>query len=126
MLPGYVFVSCGGTVAEYYRLVAIPNAIRLLPGKGEYTPVPENQMAWILALSNGGKPWGISTAVNLPADKVSSANADGPLKVVAGPLIGRERMILNWDRRRRRAKIRVDVLNRTRLIDVGLMEQTQT
>lgn len=125
MLPGYVFVSCGGTVTEYYRLAAIPDAIRLLPGKGEYTPVPEDQMAWILALSNGGKPWGISTAVNLQTDKVSPANADGSLKVLSGPLSGRERMILNWDRRRHRAKIRVDVLNRTRLIDVGLMEETE-
>lgn len=115
MLPGYVFAACAGSVADYYRLAAIPEAIRLLPGRGVYTPVPERQMAWILELSNQGKPWGVSTATN----------ADGPLKVLSGPLIGRERMILNWDRRRRRAKLRVDVLNRTRLIDVGLMDATE-
>ena len=112
MLPGYVFVLCSGTIPEYYRLAAIPNAIRLLPGKGVYTPVPDSQMAWILELACGGKPWGISAA----------ACAGGRLRVVSGPLTGHESQIQSWDRRRRRAKILIRVLDQRRLIDVGLTD----
>ena len=115
MLPGYVFVSCGGTVADYYRLSAIPDAVRILPGKGVYTPVPDDQMAWILELGNSGSPWSISTATD----------QDGRIKVLSGPLTGRESMIRSWDKRRRRAKILIKVLDQRRWIDVGLVEASK-
>lgn len=112
MLPGYVFVSCGGSIADYYRLSGIPDAVRLLPGKGVYTPVPDSQMAWILELANGGQPWAVSTA----------AVCDGRIQVLSGPLVGREYLIQSWDKRRRRAKILVRVLDQRRWIDVGLTD----
>lgn len=112
MLPGYVFVLCGGTIAEYYRLSAIREAVRILPGKGVYTPVPDSQMAWILELANGGRPWAVSTA----------SIRDGRIHVLSGPLVGREDLVVNWDRRRRRAKILVRVLDQRRMIDVGMVD----
>lgn len=113
MLPGYVFVHCRGTVPDYYRLSAIQDTIRILPGGGRYDPVPDEQMQWILTLANGGEPWGISEAVL----------GDGwTIRVLSGPLIGRESEIVSWDRRRRRAKICIRVLEQQRMIDVGLKE----
>lgn len=112
MLPGYVFVRCLGTVEHYYRLSSIPETIRILPGNGSYRPVPEDQMRWILELANAGEPWGISTA----------SNREGRLKILTGPLVGREHLVLNWDKRRRRAKILIRVLDERRMIDVGLTE----
>lgn len=112
MLPGYVFVCGGGTVSEYYRLSAIPETICILPGKGVYTPVPDDQMAWVLELANGGTPWVISTAVD----------RGGHIEILSGPLVGREDLVIRWDKRRRRAKILIQVLDQRRLIDVGLVE----
>ena len=114
MLPGYVFVRCLGTVEHYYRLSGIPDTIRILPGNGTYRPVPEDQMRWIIELSNGGEPWGVSTGIN----------SDGRFKVLSGPLVGREHLVLNWDKRRRRAKILIRVLDEKRRIDVGLIESS--
>lgn len=112
MLPGYVFVQLELTAKDYYRLSGVPDMVRILPGGGRYDPVPEEQMRWVLTLANGGKPWGISEA----------RDENGAIRVLSGPLTGRENDILRWDRRRRRAKIRVQVLNETRMIDVGLRE----
>ena len=115
MLPGYVFLLSDGSAADYYRMSAIPGAIRLLPGGGECSPVPKEQMDWIMELSNSGRPWTISTA----------AMIEGKLKVLQGPLIGREHMIQSWDRRRRRARIEIRVLDERRVIEVGLAEDTK-
>lgn len=112
MLPGYVFVRCSGTIPEYYRLSSIPEAIRILPGKGVITPVPDSQMAWILELANDGQPWAVSVA----------AERSGRIEVLSGPLVGREHLIQSWDKRRRRAKILVRVLDQRRWIDVGLTD----
>ena len=73
MLPGYVFVRCLGTVEHYYRLSGIPDIIRILPGNGAYRPVPEDQMRWVMELSNGGEPWGVSTGTD----------SDGRLKILS-------------------------------------------
>lgn len=112
MLPGYVFVLFNGTVADYYKLTAIPDAIRILPGKGVYSPVPSSQMTWILKLAGSGQAWGVSTAIR----------TDGKIRVLSGPLSGRESLIRRWDRRRRRAKICVKILDHPRLIEVGLVD----
>lgn len=110
MLSGYVFVLSAGTISDYYRLSAIPETISILPGKGVYTPVPDDQMAWILELANGGAPWAISTATDRA----------GHIEILSGPLTGREDLVVRWDKRRRRAKILIQVLDQRRLIDVGL------
>lgn len=110
MLPGYVFVQLELTAKDYYRLGGVPDVVRILPGGGQYDPVPEEQMRWVLTLANGGEPWGISEA----------KNENGAIRVLSGPLTGREAEIISWDKRRRRAKIRVRVLDETRVIDVGL------
>ena len=116
MLAGYVFVQCSGSIADYYKLSAIPGAIRILPGKGAYHPVPERQMAWMLELAHGGRAWEISRA----------ESRDGKICVTSGPLLGREHEIRSWDRRRRRAKIAIRILEETRIIDVGLTDETGT
>ena len=112
MITGYVFVQCSGSIADYYRLSAIPGAIRILPGKGVYHPVPDRQMAWMLELAHSGRAWEISTA----------ETRDGQLRIISGPLLGREHEILSRDRRRRRARIGIRILDETREIEVGLME----
>ena len=47
---------------------------------------------------------------------------DGHPRILSGPLAGHEDRLLRWDRRRRRARIAVDVLDRRREIEVGLEE----
>lgn len=112
MIPGYVFVHVTLSLWNYYRMAQIPCALRILPGNGEFQPVPEKQMKWILGMTAGGGAWGVSTA----------AEIGGRIVVRSGPLVGRERAIRKWDKRRRRCTIRIDVLDEKRQIDVGLIE----
>lgn len=63
-------------------------------------------------MDQSGRPWGISTAVEI----------DGKIVARSGPLVGREKMIRRWDKRRRRCTIRIDVLDERKQIDVGLVE----
>lgn len=111
MIPGYVFVQMTLSLWSYYRVTQIPCALRILPGNGEYHPVPERQMEWILEMTQGGAAWGISTAEE-QGDKII---------VRTGPLIGREKNILKWDKRRRRCTMRISVLEEKRKIEVGLI-----
>lgn len=112
MLPGYVFIQSRMDAADYYRVSGVPDAVRLLPGGGRVEPVPEAQMRWLLALGGDGEPWGVSFAVM----------EGGHPRILSGPLVGHEDRLLRWDRRRRRARIAVDVLDRRREIEVGLEE----
>ena len=112
MLPGYVFIRSHMDAADYYRVSGVPDAVRLLPGGGRVEPVPEAQMRWLLTLGRDGEPWGVSFAVM----------EDGHPRILSGPLAGHEDRLLRWDRRRRRARIAVDVLDRRREIEVGLEE----
>ena len=112
MIPGYVFACVTLSLWNYYRMTQIPYTLRILPGNGEFQPVPEKQMRWILDIDQSGRPWGISTASEI----------DGKIVVRSGPLAGRERIIWKWDKRRRRCTIRIDVLDERKHIDVGLIE----
>lgn len=112
MIPGYVFAQMTLSIWNYYRVTQIPCALRILPGNGEFHPVPEKQMRWILEMTQDGAAWGISTA----------AEIGGRIVVRTGPLLGREKNILKWDKRRRRCTIRIGVLDERRKIDVGLIE----
>lgn len=112
MLPGYVFIKSRMDVADYYRVSGVPEAVRILPGNGRVEPVPDAQMRWLLTLGGDGEPWGVSSAVV----------ENGRPRILSGPLVGYEDRILRWDRRRRRARIAVDVLDRRREIEVGLEE----
>ena len=51
-MPGYVFVAFSGSTREYYQLLRLPGAVRLLPGRGALESVPEEQMARVLAMKN--------------------------------------------------------------------------
>ena len=112
MIPGYVFVYVTLSLWNYYRMAQIPCLLRILPGNGEFQSVPEKQMRWIIDMDQSGRPWGISTA----------AEIDGKIVARSGPLVGREKMIRRWDKRRRRCTIRIDVLDERKQIDVGLVE----
>lgn len=117
MISGYVFIHADIDTA-YYRLNGIPGTIRILPGNGSPEAVPEHQMKWIIWLANGGKPWGISTARKDP---------NGRTHILSGPMLGMEYKLEKWDRRRRRARIRIDVLDTSKIIELGLTEaETET
>lgn len=112
MIPGYVFARMALSIWNYYRVAQIPCVLRILPGNGEFHSVPEKQMRWILEMTQGGAAWDVSTA----------AEIEGKIIVRSGPLVGRERIIRKWDKRRRRCTIRIDVPDEKRQIDVGLIE----
>ncbi|MBY0220521.1 antiterminator LoaP [Paenibacillus illinoisensis] len=116
VFPGYVFLKTSMDVNVYYKLLEIPKIIRMLnryeeSGTGfEFYSIPENEMELILRLVGKDQIINYSTC--------SFVNSH--LKVLKGPLMGLEDLIDKVEIRKRRVKIKMDLLGENRHIDLGI------
>jgi len=111
VFPGYVFVRTNMTADRYYTMQAIPHAIRFLKeDHGAPAPIPEEQMAVVLILANGGREFGISHGARIGG---TTCIRDGPLKRLAS-------RIVRVDAHRGRATVAIPLLNETKEIDLGI------
>lgn len=109
LLPGYVLIKADMSKELYYELKTVPNLIRVLKDDSEPVEVLEQEIAVILALTDNGDVIDFSSVY-----KVGNA-----IKVIDGPLKGLEGIIESYDHRKKRIKIRLDFMDRTRRIDLG-------
>ncbi|MFC7440319.1 antiterminator LoaP [Laceyella putida] len=132
LFPGYVFIQAKMTTSLYYKLTDMKNIIRLLnhgylyqakvrqqtPPKSEkldldkyyFCDIPQQQMDPILKLIDKNEIIGYSQ-ICLKGSKVI---------VNSGPLKNMEGIIKKVDKRKKRAKITMEFLGKTTLIDVGV------
>lgn len=108
--PGYVFLAADLTAETYYKVSEIPYVIRFLKSDDRPQPVPENQMALVLALDNGGQPFGLSNA----------RIVGGRYRIISGPLVRLAACVKRIDARRGRATIEIPLLGEARQIDLGI------
>lgn len=108
MFPGYVFLNFVLNDSTYYRIKQIPNIIRFL-GTTRPTPVPIEQMQPILRMCSLGELIDIS--------KVSIGKT---VEIIEGPLQGYVGNIISIDKRKKRAKVRFQILDETKEIDLGI------
>lgn len=112
LFAGYLFLALHGetTASLYYTLRAIPGVIRWI-GHGDgvaYASIPPGEMATVLLLGNGGKPFGPSYGYK----------AGGSTRITSGPLLGLEHLIQAVYPHRRRALLAVPLLGGTKRIEV--------
>jgi len=111
LFKGYVFVNCNMAVEEYYMLNNITGVISILKGAASSpTPVPEEEMCFVLRLTKDDDLVGITDIV-LVGDKV---------KVASGVLEGYEGQIIKVDKRHFRAKVKFSLMGQEKVIELGI------
>ena len=119
LLPGYVLIKTEMDVSFYYRLKTMPGLIRILRDEKDPLPIPEHEIAVILALTNQGDVIEFSE-VYREGDRIKVSN---------GPMKGLEGIIESYDHRKKRLKIRLELLGQIKKVDLGaelvVKEQTQ-
>lgn len=122
LFPGYIFIRTGQIHDLYYNIKETPHILYMVNGgihkydqaANFFTPIPKEQMDWLIQLCGTNGTMGYSDIIV----------GGEQLKVTSGPLLGKEEMIRKIDKRKRRAKIEVQLLDEVKLIDVGINVST--
>lgn len=109
LLPGYVLIKTEMDVSFYYQLKQMPGLLRILKDETEPMYIPEHEIAVILALTNQGD-----------VIEFSELYKEGDqIKVCKGPMEGLEGIIESYDHRKKRLKIRLELLGQVKKVDLG-------
>lgn len=108
LFPSYVFLHIELTDQIYHKIKQVPYVIRLL-GSGRPTPVPLQQMQPILRLCQ------LDELID-----VSKVSIGKTVEVLEGPLQGYVGNIVSIDKRKKRARIRFQIFDETKEIDLGI------
>lgn len=114
LFPGYIFLELQEFSVELYQAFkGISGFFRFLPENQKIQPLDQQAKEIITQLIHYGNPLGISKV---------TFREDGKIKVISGPLEGLEGKIVKVDKRKRRARIRLDMYETAHLIDLGFEE----
>lgn len=110
LFPGYVLAN--GKIDEeiYYRLKNIPNVFKLLRSGNDIAAIDSREMDILSRLMSNSEEIGFSNVLMM----------NEKVRVVDGPLFSLEGIILSIDRRKERAKVRLDFLGEERTVDLGI------
>ncbi|MFV0401689.1 MAG: transcription termination/antitermination NusG family protein [Oscillospiraceae bacterium] len=108
LFPGYVFAYIHYTPAAHYLLHGIPGVIRLLPKEKPMPLLPEDS-AWLFEVC--GEVLGVSS-VDFTRE---------PPVVVDGPLKELQQYIISYNRRQRRAQLRIPILGVDKEITLSIV-----
>ena len=109
LLPGYVLVKTNMDVSFYYQLKMMPGLLSILKDDSMPLYIPEHEIAIILALTNE------SDVIEL-----SEIYREGErIKVWRGPMVGLEGIIESYDHRKKRLKVRLEILGQVKRVDLG-------
>ena len=109
LLPGYVLIKTEMDVGIYHQLKQMPGLLRILRDESEPSCIPEHEIATILALTSQSDVIEFSE-VYKEGDRI---------KVWAGPMEGHEGIIESYNHRKKRLKIRLEILGQVKKVDLG-------
>ena len=113
LFPGYVFLATDTSdlaVIQRWIIRTTTHFVRALASTKEPRPVKEKDRRLLAHFMSFGKVADISKVC---------FDADDRIVVVEGPLKGLEGLIVKVDKRKRRAKIRLDMCENSFLVDMG-------
>lgn len=110
LFPGYIFIRGRVTVDWYYRIKSIPDIIRFLRDEDEVLRVDEQELKVLNILVGKSDTVEMST-VYKKEDKI---------QVIDGPLQGLEGQIASINRRKGRAKVKINFLNQQKVVELGV------
>ncbi|MEK4853063.1 antiterminator LoaP [Paenibacillus sp. FSL H7-0756] len=109
MFPGYVFIQYNMDNYSYHLINDLPKVRKILCNGLDFIHVDADEMNPILDLLDTNGIIGDSAA------KMNAATTE----FISGPLKGREHLICKINKHTRRAKIRLELLGETKMIDLG-------
>jgi transcriptional antiterminator NusG len=111
IFPGYLFLDINEVTTNLYlEIRKIPGFFRFLQSNQNIIPLSGRDMELLTHFISFGEV----------VDKsVASFDENNRIKVMSGPLKGLEGLIVKVDRRKGRAKIRLDIFKDSFLIDFG-------
>lgn len=111
VFPGYLFLEAESVAGEIYqRLKTAPGFLRFLPSNHDVQPVAERDARPLAQLLRYGEVVRKSVAV---------FDDNNRIRIIEGPLKGLEGLIVKVDRRKGRAKVKLDLYDESRLVDFG-------
>jgi transcriptional antiterminator NusG len=113
IFPGYLFFQCDQDPPPAFLIQGLKrtrNFVRILPATSSIKPLSERDSTIIRHLISYGQTIGTSLV---------TFDDNNRIKVIKGPLAGLEGMIVKVDRRKRRAKVRLDLNNSPITFDLG-------
>ncbi|XKK27598.1 antiterminator LoaP [Bacillus sp. CB62A.1] len=115
LFPGYILINTEMDAKLYYKLKEIPNCYNFLNKFQDdnniyFLEIPDQEITPIVQLLNEKGTIECSKAYL----------EDSTVKIKSGPLRGREGIIKKIDKRKKRAKLLLNFLGDTKMIDVGL------
>jgi transcription termination/antitermination protein NusG len=120
LFPGYVFVYTVMDVDLYYQLKQVPRFYKLLNYKHDYqsketkhhpfTEIDTDEMRPVLSLINNEEIIDFSTVYTEGSE----------IRVIDGPLKGKEAIIKRINKRKGRAKICIELFAENKFLDVGI------
>lgn len=110
LFPGYVLYNGIMETDDYYSMKEVPGLLRVL--KNEYKPLEicNDEIYVISRLMCNGEIIGASTLYK----------SGEKIVVIDGPLVGLEGLIESVDARKGRAKVRLNFIGESRLVDLGV------
>jgi transcriptional antiterminator NusG len=110
LFPGYVLLNGYLGPDEYYLLKDIPDLIRVLKDNCEPYIIDQSEIMIIGRLISDN---GIIESSRIKLD-------GGKVVVIDGPLLGMEGLIEKLDKRKGRAKLRINFMSESRLIELAV------
>ncbi|MDF2591356.1 MAG: hypothetical protein K0S75_822 [Clostridia bacterium] len=110
ILPGYILVNGYIGVEEYYLLMGTPGLLNVLKDAYEPLEIPEKDIEVLKKLICNGEV----------IEHSSVLVESGKVVVVDGPLLGLEGLIQSIDKRKGRAKVRLNFACEPRLVDLSI------
>ncbi|MCX7920942.1 MAG: antiterminator LoaP [Clostridia bacterium] len=110
LLPGYVLLNGRIGIEEYYYLKGIPGLVRILSDKSEPLEINKDEISVISKLICNDEIVGTSNVL-----------IDGSrVEVIDGPLLGLDGLIESIDKRKGRAKVRLNLLGEPRVVELSI------
>ena len=111
IFPGYIFVDAEEILPEFYlKLKSISGFLRFLQSNDNIEPLSENDRKLLLHFLSFGQVVEKSTVYFDKGNRI---------RVISGPLKELEGKIIKVDRRKGRAKVKLDMFENSFLIDFG-------
>lgn len=111
MFPGYILMSGIMNDEAWYELRAADADCKLLKNDGEYLTLSEQEVTTLSLLDRNNDGLVDVSKIYIDGDKV---------QVTSGALVGQEARIVEVNKRKGRAKVKIDFCGSERIIELGI------
>ncbi len=117
IFPGYLFLEADNLDVDlHHGLRGVPGFLRFLPSNRDVRPVSDSDARPLVGLLRHGE---------IVRKSIAVFDENNRIRILEGPLKGLEGLIVKVDRRKGRAKVKLDLYDESRLVDFGFTSMEQ-